>query len=143
MSAAVEESVIVDGPEGPFKTAWIMRFPEEVRADPNRLREAHDRWISTHGGHFGVRVPGIGRYVQNHVIEAAAVDGPTDAITPAFDGYSECWFPDRAAFELMVASPEWQEMNDDALTLFDVEWSLGGMSGVVEEVIQKGAVAAA
>jgi hypothetical protein len=138
MSAAVEESVIVDGPEGPFKAVWIMRFPQEVRADPARLRAAHDYWIATHGGHFGVQVPGIGRYVQNHVVERVGVEGPDASSLPAFDGYSECWFQDRAAFEAMVASPEWQAMNDDALTLFDVPWSMRGMSGIVEEVLQKG-----
>ena len=83
-------------------------------------------------------MPGIGRYVQNHVVERVGVEGPDASSLPAFDGYSECWFEDRAGFEEMVASPEWETMNNDALTLFDVPWSMQGMSGIVEEVLQKG-----
>ncbi len=64
---------IIDGGEGPFKTVWFVRFKPEVRADPGRARAAHAYWISTHGGHYGVKVPGISRYVQNHVASAIAV----------------------------------------------------------------------
>ena len=137
-SASLDARTIVDGEEGPFKTVWFVRFKPDVRADAARTREAHEYWIATHGGFFGVKVPGIGRYVQNHV--AAAIDsvGETDEIAMEFDGFSECWFEDRAAFERAMASDEWLRMNEDADGLFDIPFSLTGMSAVVEEQVQKG-----
>jgi uncharacterized protein (TIGR02118 family) len=136
MSAVLEEATIVDGEAGPFKTVWIVRFKDEIRADPERVREAHEYWINTHGGHFGRRVPDIDRYVQNHAVGALGADGVED-IPLRFDGFSECWFKDRAAFDRAMASPEWAEMNDDALKLFDLEFILGGMSAVLEEHVVK------
>ncbi len=136
MSAALEEATIVDGPAGPFKTVWIVRFKDEIRSDPARTREAHEYWINTHGGHYGRRVPGIGRYVQNHVCEPIGADG-ADATPLHFDGFSECWFEDEAAFDLAMASPEWDEMNKDAENLFDLEFIMDGKSAVLEERVVK------
>jgi uncharacterized protein (TIGR02118 family) len=137
MSAHVSENVIVDLPVAPFKVVWVMRFPAEVRADPERLRAAHDYWIETHGGHFGRAVPGMGRYVQNHVVANIGEHGIEDGELPKFDGFSECWFEDREAFERMMATPEWLAMNHDAETLFDLEYNAGGMNAVLEEVVIK------
>ena len=114
-----------------------MRFPEEVRSDPERRRAARDYWIETHGGVYGRAVPGIGRYVQNHVVANIGEHGIEDGELPRFDGYSECWFEDRAAYEQMAASPEWQAMNEDAGSVFDLEFNLGGMSAVLDEVVVK------
>jgi uncharacterized protein (TIGR02118 family) len=137
MSAALEEATIIDGPEGPLKTVWIVRFKDDIRSDPGRTREAHQYWIDTHGRHFGVRVPVIGRYVQNHVVEPIGADG-VDETALRFDGFSECWFEDRAAFDRCMASSEWDEMNQDAENLFDVDFILSGMSAVLEERVVKG-----
>ena len=112
---------IIDGPERPFKTVWFVRFKPEVRADPQRRRDAHDRWIASHGGQFGVQVPGISRYVQNHVVTAIDNVGENDEIPMEYDGYSECWFEDRAAFDLAMASEQWRRMNEDAVELFDID----------------------
>ena len=137
MSAEVEEHTIVDGPVLPYKVVWVMRFPQEVRADPERLRAAHDYWIGTHGGRFGRAVPGIVRYVQNHVVAGIGETGIEDGSLPKFDGYSECWFADREAFERMMATPEWLAMNHDAETLFDLEFNEGGMNAELDEVVVK------
>ena len=48
-----------------------------------------------------------------------------------FDGFSECWFEDRAAFELAMGSPEWLRMNEDAEQLFDLGYIVPAMSAVV------------
>ena len=133
MVAAVEEHTIIDGPEGPFKAVWVVRFKDDIRADPARTGEAHAYWTATHGGAYGVKVPGIDRYVQNHVVEPL-----DDGVQPAFDGFSECWFQDRAAFDVTMASTEWGEMNADAETIFDVGWIVGGMSALIDEVVVKG-----
>jgi uncharacterized protein (TIGR02118 family) len=130
MSAVVEENVVIDGPEGPFKAVWICRFKDEIRADPAKTAEAHAYWKRTHGSHYGVQVPGIGRYVQNHNV------APIGEAPPEFDGFSECWFKDRAAFDLTMGSQEWDEMNADAFNLFVVEeFIVDGHSALLDEVI--------
>jgi uncharacterized protein (TIGR02118 family) len=141
MSAEVEAHTIVDGPVLPYKVVWVMRFPQEVREDPERLAAAHRYWIDTHGGRFGRAVPGIERYVQNHVVSGIGAEGIEDGSLPKFDGYSECWFADRAAFERMMATPEWLAMNSDAETLFDLEYR--DMSAELDEVVVKDETAVA
>ncbi len=143
MSAEVQAHTIVDGPVLPYKVAWVMRFPDEVRNDPARLRAAHEYWIETHGGRFGRAVPGIDRYVQNHVVSGIGASGIEDGSLPKFDGYSECWFADRAAFERMMATPEWSAMNADAETLFDLGFGDGAMNAELDEVVVKDEIAVA
>jgi uncharacterized protein (TIGR02118 family) len=138
MSAVLDEQTIVDGEYGPFKAVWPVRFKPEIRSDGERTRETHEYWIETHGGHFGRAVPGIGRYVQNHCVAALGADGATDEIELLFDGFSECWFEDRAAFDRAMASSEWLAMNADAESFCDLDFILGGMSALVEENIVRG-----
>ena len=138
MCAVLDERTIVDGDYGPFKAVWVVRFKDEIRSDPARTREAHEHWIETHGGRFGRDVPGIGRYVQNHCVAPLGEEGADPSGELLFDGYSECWFEHRGAFELATSSPEWLAMNDDAVTFCDVDYILGGMSAVVEENVVKG-----
>jgi hypothetical protein len=137
MSAAVEEQTIVEGPSSPFKAVWIVRFNEEIRGNAARTRQAHEYWTSVHGRSFGRAVPGVDRYVQNHVLEAVGPEGAMSEIQLEFDGFSECWFRDRAAFELAMASPEWAAMNRDAESLFDLKWAATGMRAVLEERVVK------
>jgi uncharacterized protein (TIGR02118 family) len=138
MSAILDERTIINGDSGPFKAVWVCRFKDEIRRDPERTREAHERWIEIHGGRFGREVPGIGRYVQNHCVAPLGVAGADETIELKFDGFSECWFEDEAAFERAMRSDEWLAMNEDAENLFDVEWILDGMSAIVEENVVKG-----
>lgn len=132
-SASLDPRTIIDGPAAPFKAVWFVRFKAEVRGDRQRSREAHELWIASHGGHFGTKVPGIARYVQNHVVSAIDAAGENAAIAMDFDGFSECWFADRGAFELAMASPEWAAMNDDAAELFDLDYIVPAMSALLEE----------
>jgi uncharacterized protein (TIGR02118 family) len=132
-SASLDARTIIDGKEGPFKTVWIMRFTPEIRTDPELTRQAHESWINVHGGQFGVQVPGISRYVQNHVIAAIDGNGENPDIPLEFDGFSECWFKDEAAFERTMESEEWLRMNEDAFRLFDVEAAVPQMSTVIDE----------
>ncbi len=130
MSAAVEENVVIDGPEGPFKAVWICRFQDEIRADADKTAEAHAYWKRTHGNRYGVQVPGIDRYIQNHNVASITGD------QPEFDGFSECWFADRAGFELTIGSQQWDTMNADAFNLFVVEeFIVDGHSALIDEVI--------
>jgi uncharacterized protein (TIGR02118 family) len=133
MSSAVEENLVIDGEMGPFKAVWICRFKEEIRASAEKTAEAHEYWKRTHGGAYGVKVPGIDVYIQNHNTE------PLGDEVPAFDGFSECWFADRAAFDITMAAPEWDAMNGDAFNLFDVEtFIVDGFSAVLDEIVVKG-----
>ena len=137
MCAVLDQRTIVDGDYGRFKAVWVVRFKDEIRSDPASTREAHEHWIETHGRHFGRDVPGIGRYVQNHCIAPLGAEGADPGGELWFDGFSECWFEDRGAFDLAMSSPEWLAMNDDALTFCDVDYILDGMSAIVEENVVK------
>jgi len=137
MSAVLEEHTIVDGDYGPFKTVWVVRFQDEIRRDPERARAAHEHWIETHGGKFGREVPGIGRYVQSHCVAPLDPVRVNEGVDLLFDGFSECWFEDRAAYERATSSPEWLAMNEDAQTFCDVPF-FAHMSAVVEENVVKG-----
>ena len=132
-SASLDARTIIEGPLAPFKTVWFVRFKPDVRAEPSRSREAHEYWIAQHGGHFGTQVPGISRYIQNHVASAIGAEGETPGVKMDFDGFSECWFEDRAAFDLAMASPEWLRMNEDAEQLFDLDYIVPAMSAVLAE----------
>jgi uncharacterized protein (TIGR02118 family) len=134
-SASLDARTIIEGPLAPFKTVWFVRFKPEVRVDSERAREAHEYWIAKHGGHFGTQVPGISRYIQNHVVSAIGAEGETPSVAMDFDGFSECWFEDRAAFELAMASPEWLRMNEDAEQLFDLDYIVPAMSAVLAELV--------
>jgi hypothetical protein len=136
MSAVVDEHVIVDGDPGPVKAVWFMRFKEAVRSDPERNRAAHARWTASHGKGYGVRVPGISRYVQNHVVTGLSARGGA-AELPELCGFSECWFESLAALEQTLGSPEWAAMNADARDLFDSPWSIQGNRARVEEQVLK------
>ena len=136
MCAVLDQRTIVEGDYGPFKVVWVVRFSDEIRGDAGRTRDAHEHWIATHGEDLGRKVPGIGRYVQNHCVAALGEDGADPAGELWFDGYSECWFDDRAAFERVTGSPEWQTMSDDAASFCDVAW-IHGMSAVLEEHVVK------
>lgn len=133
MCAVLDEQTIIEGDYGPLKAVWVVRFKDEIRSDPERTREAHEHWIRTHGEHHGRTVPGIGRYVQNHCVAPLGEEGADSDGELFFDGYAECWFADRAAFERAMSSPEWLEMNADAATIFDVDYIFEGMSAFVEE----------
>lgn len=136
LSAQVTQHLIIDGERPAVKAVWFMRFKPEVSSDAERVRAAYVRWASSHGRQFGRRVPGIERYVQNHVTAALApVAG--GAALPEFCGYSECWFNSRAALLETLASPQWAAMNADARDLFDSPWSVQGRRAVVEETVLK------
>jgi uncharacterized protein (TIGR02118 family) len=101
MGAAVEERTIIDGPENPFKVVWVVRFQRSIDT-----KAAHEYWTNAHGP-FALKVSGIDRYVQNHVTDPMGTRGsiayPPDSME--FDGFSECWFRDRATFDQALSSP--------------------------------------
>jgi len=113
---------------------WVVRFQRSIDT-----KVAHEYWTNAHGP-FALNVSGIDRYVQNHVTDPMDTRGSI-AYPPGsmeFDGFSECWFRDRATFDQALSSPEWQAMNEDAENLFDLDTMMAGMSAVIEEHMAKG-----
>jgi uncharacterized protein (TIGR02118 family) len=76
------------------------------------LEEFSQHWYEVHGP-LAAKLPGLRRYVQNHVIpETYAFRGTTH------DGWSELYFDDLASLRRAYASPEWQALREDGETLF-------------------------
>ncbi len=126
-SAVLEPRVIKDGPRLPFKVVWFARFLSHI--DP---QEASDRWL----GHGSIAIESgeVGRYIQNLVMAGIGKDSSISTDNKViYDGFSECWFADRAAYERAVASRAWARLEQDAATLFDMEAMSDGMSAVLEE----------
>ena len=68
-------------------------------------------WIEIHGP-LALKVPGLRRYVQSHIIdERTRPDIPTTDV--AIDGIAETWYDDRAAMERANASPEAKALHAD------------------------------
>ncbi len=68
-------------------------------------------WIEIHAP-LAHAVPGVRRYVQNHIIEERhRADIRTTDVD--IDGIAELWFDDRAAMDLANASAEAKRLHDD------------------------------
>jgi uncharacterized protein (TIGR02118 family) len=68
-------------------------------------------WVEVHGP-LAHAVPGLRRYVQNHIRdERSRADIPDHAI--AIDGIAELWFDDQAALETAARSPEMKALQAD------------------------------
>ena len=130
MSAVVEQRVMRDGPHSPFKVVWFARWrPELSHAD------ASDYWLNVHG-RIALEAPGIDRYVQNLVVGSIGAEGVgNDPVK--YDGFSECWFASREAYERSMETPEWKGLVEDGPNLLDLYALEQGMSAVVEERVIK------
>lgn len=126
-SAVVQPRVIKDGPRLPFKVVWFARFLQHL--DPE---QASEHWLKIHGP-IAAESDDVARYVQNLVSGGIGADGSITEDKVAYDGFSECWFADKSAYERTMASQSWARVGADAATLFDVEAMGNGMSAVVEE----------
>jgi uncharacterized protein (TIGR02118 family) len=68
-------------------------------------------WVEVHAP-LAHAVPGLRRYVQNHIRdERSRVDIPDHPI--ALDGIAELWFDDQAALEAAARSPEMKALQAD------------------------------
>jgi hypothetical protein len=113
MSAHLEEKTVIDGPPGPYKVVWVVRFKQGIsRAD------AGEYWATTHGSIFTQL--DIGRYVQNHVVGPVGAEGEVPNVEIGFDGFSECWFRDEQHFLDTVGSKTWAGAVEDASNVFDL-----------------------
>jgi uncharacterized protein (TIGR02118 family) len=68
-------------------------------------------WVTVHAP-LAHAVPGLRRYVQNHIVgERHRADIPTTDV--AVDGVAELWFDDLATMQRANASPEAKRLHDD------------------------------
>jgi uncharacterized protein (TIGR02118 family) len=109
-----------DGPEPlpMIKAVWLLKFRDDVDHD-----EVRRHWRTTHG-QIALRVPGIRRYVQNHILDPLDEERAEAGIK--FNGVVECWFDDFAAFERATTSPEWGLLRADEGPVFDSGAFQGG-----------------
>jgi uncharacterized protein (TIGR02118 family) len=125
-TVAATERVVVDGPTGPDMVKAIF---VASRLPGLNLLEFSRRWEHVHGPLLA-RVPGLRRYVQNHVVPAAAGGG-----LQTHDGWAELWFDDLGALRAALGTPEWAEVAQDGATLFAQPMGVG----VARELVQKDA----
>ena len=73
--------------------------------------QAH--WRTTHAEIIAA-LPGIRRYVQNHVLPSAYRKGE-----PAFDGVAESWFDDTRALKALASTPQYAAVLADEPKFID------------------------
>jgi uncharacterized protein (TIGR02118 family) len=109
------ERVVVDGATTPSMVKAIFTAS---RKPGLALDEFLMHWFEVHG-QLGSGVPGLRRYVQNHIApEAFGVRAMTH------DGFSELWFDDLESLARARESPEWAELSKDGQTLFSYPMSV-------------------
>ena len=79
-----------------------------------------DHWMNIHGP-LALAVPGIGRYVQSHIVGTRTrSDVPESAVQ--IDGIAELWYDDMAAFEAASRTLEMKRLTDDgALIIAEIK----------------------
>jgi uncharacterized protein (TIGR02118 family) len=110
-----EERIVVDGPTSP---SMVKAIYTASRKPGLALDEFLQHWFEVHG-QLGSRVPGLRRYVQNHVVRDAY---GLRAMT--HDGFSELWFDDLESLRQARESAAWAELSKDGQTLFTYPMSV-------------------
>jgi uncharacterized protein (TIGR02118 family) len=121
---AAAEQVIVDGPTNAemVKAIFIVSKLPGLTAS-----EFFERWRHSHGA-LAARIPGLRRYVQNHVVLEAHAGG-----AQTHDGWAELWFDDLDALRRAAASTEWRAAREHGEMLFATPIGVG----VARERVQK------
>jgi uncharacterized protein (TIGR02118 family) len=112
-----------------FKVVWVARFNPQMTWE-----QASSHWTNVHGP-LGRKLPGMTGYVQNHVIGTIGARGIAD-VERAFDGYACEWSANRAAFEAMLRTPEWQAVVEDGREVFATD-AVTGMNAVIEPRVMR------
>lgn len=118
-SAVLEEVVIKEGSEGPFKVVWVVSF--HPGSSKEQREETRRHWREIHGP-IAAEAPGLDRYIQNHAVAGIGADGLTDPDTLVFGGFSEGWYESREAYEECIASEPWSRLTADGQPLWHALW---------------------
>jgi uncharacterized protein (TIGR02118 family) len=82
------------------------------RADQTR-EQCLEHWRGDRHTSIVTNVPGLSRWVQNHVKSTSAPAAP--------DGIGELWFDSQAALEQALSSPQMAAAIEDARNFLDME----------------------
>jgi uncharacterized protein (TIGR02118 family) len=94
------DHVILDGP----RTAQQVKLIFQLKRKPGwSLAEGRKYWIEVHGP-IVKRLPGLRRYVQSHLVDAAYLYAE-----PKWDGVAQLWVDDAAAMQRLLDSKEFKE----------------------------------
>ena len=91
-----------------IKVMWLVK-----RAEHLTLEEFRKYWLEVHGP-MALKLPGIRRYVQSHLIDEAYLYA-----TPRFDGVAQLWFDSVEAFAAAFASPAGNDLLADGRVFID------------------------
>lgn len=93
--------------------------------------QALAEWSGARHSSLARNIPGLKKWVQNHVTELPNETAP--------DGIGELWFDDPSALERAMSSPEFAAAANDAGTFLDMQRTC---AVIVDEKIMLGAEAA-
>src|SRR6266403_1327662 len=104
------DHVVLDGPTGGklVKGVWQLAIKPGMA-----LEEFRKYWLEVHGP-MALKLPGIRRYVQSHLIDEAYLYA-----TPRFDGVAQLWFDSVEAFAAAFASPAGNDLMADGRVFID------------------------
>jgi uncharacterized protein (TIGR02118 family) len=109
---ATQDHVINEGPSG----AGLIKGVWQFRRKPGMtLGEFRKHWLGVHGP-LALKMPGVGRYVQSHLVDEAYLYAE-----PRFDGVAQLWFPSAEAFTAAFGSPAGKELRADGLKFIDTD----------------------
>jgi uncharacterized protein (TIGR02118 family) len=94
------DHVILDGPQSSSKAKLIFQLK---RKSGWSLADARKYWIEVHGP-IVKKLPGLRRYVQSHLIDAAYTYAE-----PKWEGVAQLWVDDAAAMQKLLDSQEFKE----------------------------------
>jgi uncharacterized protein (TIGR02118 family) len=94
------DHVILDGPQTTTQAKLIFQLKRKPGLS---LADARRYWIEVHGP-IVCQLPGLRRYVQSHLVDAAY-----EYAEPKWDGVAQLWVDDIAAMQRMLESPEFKQ----------------------------------
>ena len=104
------DHVVLDGPTGGNLVKGVWQLVIKPGMTVEKFREY---WLGVHGP-MALKMPGLRRYVQSHLIDEGYLYG-----TPRFDGVAQLWFDSAAAFAEAFASPAGRELMADGAVFID------------------------
>ena len=104
------DHVVLDGPTGGklVKGVWQLVIKPGMPLD-----EFREYWLGVHGP-MALKLPGLRRYVQSHLIDEAYLYA-----NPRFDGVAQLWFDSPEAFAAAFASPAGKDLLEDGAKFID------------------------
>jgi uncharacterized protein (TIGR02118 family) len=103
-----------------FKLVFAVMFKDGEK------EASFDHWINNHPPLI-LEIPGVVKYVQNEILE--------DLGGTTFDGISEIWFEDKAAYDAAMASEHWANVVQPDGNNF-LNWEKTGAAVMKEHVLR-------